>query len=181
MVILACAKLSIGNTDDQGQWHLCSLSSFTKNYENISIVTACLVNKSSDATVHSDYDLWLLGDHEHLQLYYLASFVWHDGLQGQNIPEVPFSSSFPVPCGQMLVRYNFASFRGGQSLTLQCTKTLYCGNVTTITSRLVMVLHTISSVLCVFSNSQKLFVGAFIISIYQNPCTHWHGLKSLLI
>ena len=48
-------------------------------------------------------------------------------------------------------------------------------------SRLVMVLHTISSVLCVFSNSQKLFVGAFVISIYQNPCTHWQGLKSPLI
>ena len=126
MVILAFAKLSIGNTGDQGKWHLFSLSTFTQNHENISIVTACLVNKSSDATVHSDDDLWLLGDHEHLQLYYLASFVRHDGLQGLNISEVPFSSSFPVPCGQMLVRYNFASFRDGQSLTLRCTKTLYC-------------------------------------------------------
>ena len=128
MVILAFAKLSIGNTDDQGQWHLCSLSSFTQNYENISIVTACLVNKSFDATV-SAWWLWPLvnaSDHEHLQLYYLASFVRHNGLLGHNIPEVPFSSSFPVPCRRMLVRCNFASFRDDQSLTLRCTTTFYC-------------------------------------------------------
>ena len=36
-------------------------------------------------------------------------------------------------------------------------------------SHLVMVLHTISSVLFVFSNSQKLFVSAFVISIWPEP------------
>ena len=45
------AKLSIGNTDDQQQRHLCSLSSFIHLYEKINIVRACLVINSFDATV----------------------------------------------------------------------------------------------------------------------------------
>ena len=39
---MAFGKLSIGNTDDQQQRHMCSLSSFTQLYEMIKIVKAWL-------------------------------------------------------------------------------------------------------------------------------------------
>ena len=48
-VILGLEKLLLGNTGNQEQLQLCSLSSFIHHYELINIVVACLIWKRFNA------------------------------------------------------------------------------------------------------------------------------------